>query len=295
MIKNKKFLSLFGCVLLLLSSIASLAQAQTIHSKDEVRDKPRWQVGGFANMRDAIDNFGPPALTRTPIILEALALTEDQKGKIRELNEAIDKERRDALTKALSNGAGKEGGFDREGMLAAEASLRDMHQATLVDILGPAKFKRFRQIALQVEGPMAVTWPEVQDSLNMDPGQRSKVLEIRDEYRAERRKITLARNKIFVDFNKTQRGTEERKVATQKMLEEKALLFDKMHAEEENLRAKAVQRIARVLTRNQERIFNKLQGDPIDISELLRPGGGSWRPEEFKKYEEDRKAKSEGS
>jgi hypothetical protein len=124
-------------------------------------------------------------LLRHPLVQEDLKLTDDQKGKLKDLDF-----KRPAGGKGKSgSGSGKattpssrtkaSGGANAPGVSAAVTA----QQKQIDDLLDADQRKRLEQITLQVEGPLAVARPEVAKKINLSAVQLKQVRSIGAEMR----------------------------------------------------------------------------------------------------------------
>ena len=265
---------------------------------DAPRAKPRW-ASGFGTTRDALIGTRPIILLVSPLVLEALQPSEEQRAKLRDLERAVTEGAYDAIKKSAKIpkdiNSPAEDPFDR-AMGEAMAVLRAKQEAAVARILTSGQVRRLWEIAIQVGGPLAVTWPEVQDRLNMSPNQRLQVRAILDGYVTARSEVQASRAKIsraFYDSHLDEFGEAWRR-SHRAMLAEKADLFDELYGKEESLRAEVARQIGRVLTKRQARLLDEIGGEPFDTSEFTRPGGNQLQESESERYEAARKAKMDG-
>ena len=225
--------------------------------------EPHGRAEGLASMRDALDIFGPPALLASPVVHEALALTAAQKAKVFELADQSQKQHRAgyvAAHKAVIGvpniRKGENGGLSpvREAIASSMAKTRKECLSRLGGLLDQDQFDRFWKMALQVGGDFAVTWPEIQDRLNMTPDQRDRVQTVLQNFRSAQGKIRAGQQRIYQDITKRSRGSgADREFADETRLKVKFSRLDELHSQEDELRDKASRSMLRMLERSQKR------------------------------------------
>jgi Spy/CpxP family protein refolding chaperone len=122
--------------------------------------------------------FGPPTAGRLlglKEVQDALKLTDDQKGRIEEINDKMREEMREAF----------QGGFDREKMMKITTDTSEK----INEVLDDGQEKRLMGIMIQVNGAAAIADPAVAKELNITDDQKSKMQEIRTGVREEFEKL----------------------------------------------------------------------------------------------------------
>ena len=128
--------------------------------------------------------------------------------------------------------------------MEAGLRLRQETDQAVAKILDPKQKERLDQIALRVEGPLAVARPEVAAKLRLNPTQNEYVQGIMMQMR-QQLFMGISQGAASGQFDPGQ----VRMLATR-------------------LREGAVGEIGKVLDRKQKNAFNKLLGEPFDISKI---------------------------
>lgn len=183
---------------------------------------------------------GPPTPVRLLTVKEvqdALKLSDEQKTKLKDVNEKL----RDEIRTAMEDGGGPE----------KMQELMTKTTEKVNSILDEGQQKRLLGIFIQVNGPNSVMNPEVAKELNVTDDQKKKIEEIRDKNRE-------AMRELFQSARDQEGGREA--------MREKA---DKLRDEE----SKA---ILAVLIDEQKKQLEELKGEKVDVdlSQLRGPGGG---------------------
>jgi hypothetical protein len=252
----------------------------------------KWQPGRISSLRDQLERGGALGVLialRSPRVQSELGLDSEQVAKVRQLEYQFDSGIRKLLVEGMENTKDLEKRQALNGRRAA--LLRDRSEA-LKSLIGRAKFRRLCEVALQVEGPLAVTWPEIRELLNVDDGQNEMLVNIKNEF-----------DKVISDIDNNMlksmrlpggpsgpaRGLNGDALAraTRDHLKEVTPRLDMLYEQKERARARAEGQVARVLTRRQRATLDKLKGKPVEwVGEMRRPGSGSPRPEDPKKPRE---------
>jgi hypothetical protein len=112
-------------------------------------------------------------LLREPAVLEDLGFSEEQRASLAELNRRLDAERRDRFRDFASLTAEERNRRFMEQVRASEAAANA--------ILTPEQGRRFRQIAIQCQGPSALREAAIASALKLTPEQRDRIREIASE------------------------------------------------------------------------------------------------------------------
>jgi Spy/CpxP family protein refolding chaperone len=229
-------------------AVSPFAQAQ----RDEGRRGPGEREG-----RRFGGGFGSPTLRLATIdsVQEALKLSDDQKTKIKELDEEL----RNARRKLLDNGGAEEG----------MQKLNEETVAKLADLLDESQQKRLQGISIQAFGASAVLFDQ---ALAKD---LSVTDEQKDELRETQRSNWRARGEAFREL--------------------RDLPADEQRAKAEKMRAEAEKKLLDVLTAEQQEKLTALKGEKVDIdmSQLWGRGrfdgrGGRGRGERGNRERSDR-------
>jgi hypothetical protein len=213
-------------------------------------------------------------------IQQELKLTEVQKTKILQIRDEFN--RRQRGSPPMLAGAGGATGVDREALLSQITATRAEYLAALNRILQPSQRTRLEQIALQVEGPLALARPEVASRINLTPEQAEQIQGIvaqmsafRDQLMQEQ--LTQYENNAAVAGHAPGAGAKARTAKAKpgvSYAKELETLLDRIDQNSTALQKNAIGEISRVLSRRQKTAFNKLLGAPFDTS-ALEPGRGN--------------------
>jgi hypothetical protein len=264
----------------LLISIPSLHTASSLAQRPEPSPAPAVKGDGRGGSPSAAPGArkvspDPIALIQMIPVQQELKLTEVQKAKIIKTRDEFNRRQHESLPR-LATGAAV---VDREAFLAQIGAVRAEYLAALTRILEPSQRTRLEQIALQVEGPLALAKPEVASRINVTPEQADQIQWIvaqmsasRDQLMQER--LTQYENNAGTGGGAPGAGAKARSpkagVSYEKELE---TLLDRIDQNSTALQKNAIREISRVLSRRQKAAFNKLLGAPFDTS-VLEPGRG---------------------
>ncbi len=279
--------------------------------------------------------FGSLFLVNIPAVQDDLKLTEEQKTKIKDLNETLARKRREAFPNmrgpgadrglgggpggppnpgggagggqrppgAQRKGAAGEGrdpgnlgegrpapggqgrgpvgpggpGFgpggpgvgrvDFQAMMTAMAAQRKETEDELAKILDERQRTRLEQIALRQEGPLAVARPEIAKRIDLSAAQSKQIQSIVTKMRSEQAQL---RQGFRPPFGPPNEEGGPPNFDPQAMRAQ----FEQMRQASEAIEKKAVSQVAKVLKPSQKDAFNKLLGEPFDVSKLTPNVGG---------------------
>jgi hypothetical protein len=126
-------------------------------------------------------NPGGASLLTRPEVQTELKLTAEQKTKAEALAETLREERRGRFQDL------RDATPEERTKVMSEWRTEEMKRVNAV--LNPDQQKRFRQISLQQEGPMAVIHADVASELGLTDDQKKKVQEIQAQMRAEQQNL----------------------------------------------------------------------------------------------------------
>jgi hypothetical protein len=182
----------------------------------------------------------PVMILLAPSVQKELKLTEEQKNKAYALAKTSGQKGRD-LAQAMSFGGGN---ANPQAMMQATWKLRQENDQAIAGILNAKQKERLDQIVLQAEGPLAVARPEIAAKLRLNDNQNEYVQGIMMQMRRELF-MAMRQGAAAGQFDPTQ----ARAMATK-------------------LREGAVQEISKVIDRKQKAAFNKMLGEPFDVSKI---------------------------
>jgi len=217
-----------------LSAIASMSRAQGLPGAGGLAGA---QGGGMMGMGG---QNSPVMILLAPSIQKELKLSEEQKSKVYSLAKTSGQKGRD-LAQSMSFGGGY---ANPQALMEAGRKLRQETDQSIAGILDDTQKERLDQITLQVEGPLAVARPEIAAKLRLNDNQNEYVQNVLMQMRRDLI-MTMRQGAAAGQFDPSQ----ARALATK-------------------LRKQAVQEISKVIDRKQKAAFNKMQGEPFDVSKI---------------------------
>jgi hypothetical protein len=230
----------------------------------------------------------PVLLIGLPAIQEELKLSEAQKKTIRDRNAGFDERRREAADRLMK----AQGGLDQGALMAMIADLRRESEEALARVLDKPQRERLAQVALQLEGPMAVTRPEIAARLNLADAQLQQIQDLKEQYEALREQLYAAQAEAFklrADTLRQAAAARPRagrpgplgETTTARAVpgsagpgpKQEASEGERLNRASDELRAKFVRELNKVLTRRQKAVFNKMLGEPFDLAKVQFRGG----------------------
>jgi hypothetical protein len=177
-----------------------------------------------------------------PSVQKELKLSEEQKTKVYNLSKAAGQRNRD-LAQSMAF-AGGNGNANPQAMMEAGQRLRQETDKAIGKILDSKQKVRLDQIALRAEGPLAIARPEIAAKLRLNDTQNEFVQGVMMQMRQELF-VAMRQGAAAGQFDPAQART----MATQ-------------------LRKNAVQEISKVIDRKQKAAFDKMLGEPFDVSKI---------------------------
>jgi hypothetical protein len=193
------------------------------------------------------------ALVNRPAVQEDLKLTDDQKAKLKDLASKRPAAGASKAGSGSSKSAAPSSRTKTSGGSSAQAALATL-QKQLDDLLDAGQRKRLEQIALQVEGPLAVTRPEVAKKINLTAAQIKQARSIVGEARNQLAQLaplnpsTTDKPPAGGDPGQSDQPPDR--------------------AQFEQVRQAAGARMMEVLKPAQKDAFNQLLGPPFDVARL---------------------------
>ncbi len=232
-----------------------LALALLIGGGYESRAQLPGMMPGIA--RPASDNSNPLFVAMSPPVQSELKLSDEQKLKVYELATSMTQEQREVTQAAFLSG-----GANPQEIMAARTQLRRKMEQSLGQIFDKKQNKRFLEIVLRAEGPLAVARPEIASRIGMSDNQSNQVHAIM---------LGLQRAQFQLLVSMRANGV----TAGGPGLNRAAV--DQFGAASANLRKEAIQRVSRVLNQKQKDSFNDMLGEPFDLARLQSgaPSSGS--------------------
>jgi hypothetical protein len=180
-----------------------------------------------------------------------------------------------------------QGGLDRGALMAMIAGLRRENEEALARVLDKPQRERLAQVALQLEGPMAITRPEVALRLNFADTQLLVIQALKEEYEAAREQLYAIHQERFslrADTSSPTTGARPGAVRAGPLGESTAAKAvpgsggsvprpeesagDRLNRASDELRMRFVRELNNVLTRRQKTVFNKMLGEPFDLEKV---------------------------
>jgi hypothetical protein len=257
-------------------------------------------------------------LIQDPAVQEELKIEPKQLAQVTEVKTRVDKERGEAFQKMRANranrnnnqangnadpnadpnavqGGGNGGPPDFTAMREQMEAMQKSGEAALAKVLTAKQRKRLTEIALQVRGPMAVADPAIADKLLMDEEQREAVKEIADNKRQAQGEIWRT---AFAGFGGRggpggrgqggqpgqggpgQGGQAGVRPPVDPVVQQQRMeAMQKIQEQTQSLDKDAIKALGRVLNKRQKTAFDKMMGEPFDLTKLRGRGpGGPGRP-----------------
>jgi len=164
---------------------------------------------------------------------------------------------------------------------------RQLEAREIRQVLDAKQVKRLTQIYLQVFDMFALADPEFQEVFNLGPEQRDEIVTIREQFRNLLKSNIGEEVAMEYQFSgsKAKVTPEERQV----YLQQKSQDFERHFKQANNAREAALREISRHLTKRQRESFQKMKGDPLDLSRLAEPGAADRINAEEEKSKEAKK------
>jgi peroxiredoxin len=189
-------------------------------------------------------------LLRMPEVQRELKMTAEQIGKI----DAKQEEVRAAMQAMIQGGGGNLGQLSTEERRARMTRMQEIQSKAVKDILDTTQQKRFRQLELQQQGPLAIAVrKDVADELKLSEEQQKQVAEIQRQSQDEMRSAMQGAN--FQSMSPEERG--------------------QMMARMRQMQTSAGDKVAAVLTDAQKAQWKEMLGAPFTFPV---PPGGAPRP-----------------
>jgi hypothetical protein len=207
----------------------------------------------------------PVLLVKWKAVQKELKVTESQVRKIEAINDGFDRRRKDFVQEMTRAG----GRVDNQALMAMIGDARRENEAALAQVLEPRQWKRLDQIALQIEGPLALAKPEIAARVNLWPEQLEEIQTIlrqMDESEGRRWQDQLERLGATNPGGDRQAGGKGEDKSRREKRETSQL--DQMGQDSDKVREAAIRQIGRVLTRRQRAAFNQMLGAPFDLTRL---------------------------
>jgi Spy/CpxP family protein refolding chaperone len=197
----------------------------------------RLQVPEFSNFR----------LLQAESVQNELKMTDEQKGKIKELMGKL----MGVFRQHMAGMAGldpEQQKAKREEMNKALVESVQEAEKGMAEVLQPQQNERLRQIRLQIQGVAAINDPEVAKALELTDQQREQLKTLNEHHREQMTKLMAEMRDV----------PPEQRAAKQAELREKAQAAAK----------DVVEKIEQLLTPEQKEKFEKLKGEKFDLSTL---------------------------
>jgi Spy/CpxP family protein refolding chaperone len=216
-----------------------------------------------------------------PSVQEELKITSAQKSRLDEIganfrseSDRLEKQRQDGLQElgdqpdpqALAD-------FQRKVRVSGVA-LDDQKVASMMKALDGPQRVRLEQIRLQAEGPFAFTRPELQRRLNLSDDQIALLTTIIRDGRQEARQVLGRASDVLANAAILGPGPVLKVDPAQRDAVKSA--FEKSQKEAAKLRGSLDRTIAKALTRKQRETYQKLLGEPFDLTKLSADFRKAW-------------------
>ena len=212
-------------------------------------------------------------LLRDEKVQKDLDLVDDQKTKLKEVQDKADKSRQ-KMQGAFNFGALRDLSDDErqakmqemrkkmESQVKELAALAEESKKEIENILLPQQIDRLKEIALQAQGVRALQDKDVQNQLGLTPDQLDKLKKI-NENAMEKMQSSRPDFRAMMNLNDDERQAK----------------MDEMRAKMEETRKKGQEVLKQaendamgVLTAEQKDKFEKMKGAKIDLSQLMQGG-----------------------
>jgi hypothetical protein len=131
-----------------------------------------------------------------------------------------------------------------------------------------------------MEGSLAVTWPEIQETLNISPGQNLQIQGILAEVNEFRGRVgetgRTLHGRLFPtdedrDGEASAKGASKRVPQFARDLDKAQETMKSLWLQADKVEQDAIRRIGRVLTKRQKQAFNKMLGTPFNFGSSEPP------------------------
>jgi len=207
-----------------------------------------WGGRAFAQAPGGGDSASPLLIAMAPAVQEELKLKEDQKTRVYDLVRSMSQKQRELMQSVFLSGGG-----NPQAVFQARDGLRREMEQSLGQIYDKKQNERFLQIMLRAEGPLAVARPEVSSRLGLTDDQT-------DEVRLIAVRLQLAQRQLFISLRSN--GVAAGGAGFDRQA------VGQFTAASDKLRKEAAQQIGRVLKKKQKDDFNKMLGEPFDLTKL---------------------------
>lgn len=207
-------------------------------------------------------------LLEYPAIQAELELTDAQKARLKDADEKLTRHHREIQDrfKALGDApAPDEVTALREETTAGRNTLLHEIEDTTLKSLDRRQLKRLDQIQIQAEGPTSFMRPEIQQRLNLDPGQIESIREILAASRTELARKTeippdLLKKALIPVPGQNSMKIDPRYVDLLKSANQKS------QEASSGVRQSVLRRIIKILTKKQRETYEKMRGEPFDFT-----------------------------
>jgi hypothetical protein len=182
-------------------------------------------------------------LLRNADVQKELKMTQAQIDKIDAKQQELRQAQRDAF------GGGNPQDLSAEDRQKAMAKIQEAQKKALTDILDATQLKRYHQLELQQQGPLALTRKEVAEELKLTDEQKTKITDIQRQVTEETR---AARQGV----NFQQLSAEEREKLTKKTQE---------------IQKAAGEKVVALLTDEQKKKWTEMQGEIVKFPLTVPP------------------------
>ena len=207
----------------------------------------RGQGGGRFGFGQGRGGFGGGLqMLRIPAVQQELKMTEAQIAKLDAKQDEVQNGMREIMESA--------GGFQAlrdmspEDRQKFQTKISDLQNKAVSDVLDATQLKRYKELVLQREGPLAASRKEVADALKLTDAQRKQVAEI-------------------------QRGLQESRMQAFQSLGQGASPEDRAKgmAKMEELQTKAGDQALALFTEDQKKAWKEMTGAPFKFPAPQRP------------------------
>lgn len=214
-----------------------------------------------------------------PGVQAEIKLTEKQKSQIRAVEQELERKMAEATQdsrakleeyKKTKEQRGEQYDLEELGLLARAVDdgrlpLIRQREPLILNVLDRRQLARLQEIQMQLEGPLALSRPEIQEKLNMDPEQIQLISEILGRGKEEFLRVSEISPELASAFRMRLARKDARTTVESKEFKESV---DKARTAVLDARRATMREIGKLLTKKQRTNFDKILGEPISPDKL---------------------------
>jgi hypothetical protein len=205
-------------------------------------------------------------LLMSPAVQDELAIADDKKKVIlgKELSQLYEETIKLKVSVHMRWTAEKYSDLREAGLIRLGQLERKLDVDTLKQLDAGQK-RRLDEIALQQAGPLVIVRPEMAQRLGIAEPNLELMMTIVDEIKSQDKEALIARAGPPIELPDVNELSDPKQKAIAKAWSERVRMVLQMNQESEE---RAAQAAARILTRAQKKTFEKLRGEPFDLTPL---------------------------